>query len=90
MDIPERVTILGLDYTVERRDMSDDDECGFIVPRRQLIVIDEKVSDQLAAQTFIHEVMHGILSQLGYDELYEDEKLVQGLALGVYQSLFAG
>ena len=28
-------------------------------------------------QTYLHELVHGILDQLGYLELYEDEHLVQ-------------
>lgn len=35
-------------------------------------------------QVLIHEVLHAVLAGLSYDELYADEHLVQGLAIGLH------
>ena len=83
--VPQMVNVLGLAYEVAREDL--DDENGFIDPRRQRIVISSRISDERAEQTFFHELLHGIFDQLGREDLYEDEQLVQTLAVGLHQSL---
>ncbi|MDD3177137.1 MAG: hypothetical protein PHS28_05435 [Atopobiaceae bacterium] len=86
MDVPDSVTILGIRYDVTRPNCTRDD--GSIDPHRQVIEVASGMSDERAGQTFLHEVIHGVLDQLGYEELYQDEHLVQGLAVGLYQALF--
>jgi len=88
MAIPSSVRILGLTYSVTFEDIEDDD--GYISPRRQAIVISSRISEEKAEQVLLHEVVHGILDQLGYLDLYEDERLVQGLAIGLHQALSQG
>ncbi|WP_350454887.1 hypothetical protein [Slackia heliotrinireducens] len=85
MEIPENVRILGLDYAVVRAELEGAD--GEISPRRQTITLAPGMSRGREEQTYLHELVHGILDQLGYTELYEDERLVQGLAVGLHQAL---
>lgn len=87
MIAPNEVNILGLVYEVKRETLVDMD--GYISPKTQTICIDPELSETKAHQVFIHEVIHGVLDQLGYDELYENEQLVQGLAVGIHQALFS-
>lgn len=84
--IPKRIRILGITYAVKRKKLPDGVD-GYIVPRRQTIVLGKHLSDEKARQVLIHEVVHGILDQLGYLDLYEDERLVQGLAIGLHEAL---
>ena len=83
--IPKRLRILGITYRGKRRRLDCED--GYIDPQRQLIVLDKRLSKEKAAQVLIHEIVHGLLDQLGYLDLYEDEHLVQGLAKGLHEAL---
>lgn len=87
--LPHRVRILGLTYEVRRKRLPDGED-GYIVPRRQRIVLGKHLSDEKARQVLVHEVVHGILDQLGYLDLYEDERLVQGLAIGLHEAFMRG
>ena len=86
---PETVSILGITYRVKRKRLPDNED-GYIVPRKQRIVLGKHLSDEKAEQVLIHEVVHGILDQLGYMDLYEDERLVQGLAIGLHEAFMQG
>lgn len=83
------VNILGLAYTVECVPyiLRDEYRIGQLDPERQEIKILDSLSEELAAQTLLHEVIHGILKQLKFFEEDNDEKLVQGLAIGMYDCL---
>jgi len=83
------VNILGLTYTVERVPyiLRDEYRIGQLDPEKQEIKILDSLSEELAAQTLLHEVIHGILKQLKFFDEDNDEKLVQGLALGMYDCL---
>lgn len=89
MGIPESVDILGIPYEVVIEEMEDGED-GCISPKRQRITLREGLSDEKRAQVYLHEIVHGILDQLGYADLYEDERLVQGLAIGLHQALRFG
>lgn len=85
-NIPQSLDILGVPYEVIREDLDEDD--GVIIPSKQVIKVDSKIHGASARQTFLHELLHGILAQLGYEsDVYNDEKLVQGLAIGIHQAL---
>ena len=89
MELPTKVDILGVPYEVVVEDM-DDGEDGCISPRKQRIMLRDGMCDEKRTQVYLHELIHGILDQLGYSELYEDEHLVQGLAIGLHQALQSG
>ena len=89
MEIPNTVSILGVPYEVAVGEMEDGED-GSISPRRQLITLREGMCEEKRAQVYLHELIHGILDQLGYAELYGDEHLVQGLAIGLHQALGSG
>lgn len=85
--LPSEVNILGLLYKITREELIETD--GYISPRDQKISIDSRLSEAKERQVYLHEVIHGVLDQLGYAELYENEQLVQGLAVGIHQALFS-
>ena len=86
-DIPRTVNVLGLTYRVERGG-TEPDEDGACSPSKLLISIREGLCREKEEQVFLHELVHAILTGLAYDEQYEDERLVQGLAIGLHQALF--
>ena len=86
MDIPESVDVLGVTYRVEIGGC-EPYENGFCSPSKLLIGIRDGLNAEKQAQVFLHELVHAILEQLAREE-YEDEQLVQGLAIGLHQALF--
>ena len=89
MELPNVVDILGIPYEVVTEEMEDGEE-GCISPKKQRITHREGMCEEKRTQVYLHELVHGILDQLGYSELYEDEHLVQGLAIGLHQALKSG
>lgn len=86
MDIPNSVSVLGIPYKVEHGGCEPDED-GWCSPSKRVIGIREGLCREKEEQTFLHELLHAILQQLAREE-YEDEQLVQGLAIGLHQSLF--
>lgn len=84
--LPEKVAILGLDYKVEVVEVVDGQEAlwGKIDYENLSIRIDASLSDARKQQTLLHEILHGILEELGYRKLNEDENAVQGIAAVLY------
>lgn len=89
MDIPARVSIFGIPYDVCFETMEDGEE-GCISPMAQRITLRKDMTREKTEQVYLHELVHGILDQLGFSELYEDEQLVQGLAVGLHMALCSG
>lgn len=85
MEIPQTVCVLGLIYDVCITDLDDSD--GVCIPSKQRIELHQGMSKEKTEQVFLHELIHALLSQLSYVDLYEDEHLVQGLAIGIHQAL---
>jgi len=83
------VNILGVPYTVKRVPYVSREEyrAGEIDFEAQEIKLLDSLKRETAAITLFHEVIHGILSGLKYLDESDDEKLVQGLAIGLYQAL---
>jgi len=84
--IPPTVNIFGIPYKVERVPYIDREYyiVGKIKHESQKILILDSLSEELAEQTLLHEVIHGILMQLRRNEEHDDEPLVQGLAIGLH------
>ena len=87
MDIPEKVTVLGVPYTVEIGGI-EPDENGTCSPSTRKIRLREGMCPEETAQTYLHELVHAILAGLARNEEYEDETLTQGLAIGLQMALF--
>lgn len=82
------VNILGLNYEILKVNQIDKDTriIGQIDYLNQTIKIENGLNEEKEKVTLIHETIHGILHQLGFDE-QSDEKLIQSLATGLYQVL---
>ena len=86
MDIPKSVNVLGIPYAVERGGC-EPDENGYCSPTKRVIGIRDGLCREQEEQVFLHELVHAVLIGLSYGEEYEDERLVQGLAIGLHQAL---
>jgi len=82
------VNICGVPHTV--REVQDKFDCdmhfGQINYAQAEILINEGLTEELKKETIFHEVLHGVLVHIGYQELSNDEQFVQGLANALYQT----
>jgi hypothetical protein len=85
----QTVNILGLTHKVEivPNLSANWDTLGDISYNEQLIRLDAGLSEERRDVVLLHEIVHGILNGLRYTAENADEKLVQGLAIGLYQAL---
>lgn len=91
MEIPNKVIIGSVDYEVIIKDETivlDAVQCkGKIDYDYHEINIDSSVQDkQGQEQTFLHELIHGIVRERNLDfKNADDETIVDGLAIGLHQ-----
>lgn len=81
MKIPSKIRIGGQDIEVCIVERIEDEKLGQIcVAEGKLLIADNfstrKQSDTSKANTFVHEVVHGILDTIGETELSGNEKFV--------------
>ena len=81
MKIPSKIRIGGQDIIIEMPEHLPDNRLGDICLAGGKIRIAKKFSDNEQSETsmtntFIHEVMHGVLSTMGEYELNENERFV--------------
>lgn len=65
---------------------ADDDNiyCGLIVPYRAELYVSPHFTEQTKAQSFWHEVVHGIMDEIGRPELYSDEGFTEAVSKQLY------
>ena len=82
------INICGIPHrVVEREDSFDVDlHFGQIDYKACEIRINKDMTDASKMETICHEMMHGILVHLGYNDLASNEQLVQALGNAIYQS----
>ena len=81
MKIPSKIRIGGQDINVCIVDRIEGEKLGRIcVAEGKMLIADNfstsKQSESSKVNTFIHEVVHGILDTMGENEMSENEKLV--------------
>jgi len=87
MEIPERVKIGGIIYTVRLMDnVSEEDRQvdGYILYDKQEIRIKKGMPEDYTGKVFLHEVLHGVLN---FCALEQDEAIVERLANCLHQVL---
>lgn len=89
MKIPKKIKIGGMVYTVHRnveRLSFGDDAMGEIHYIANTIELSSQIyGTPREEQTLIHEIIHAILKEYGYDE--QDEGIVERLSSGIYALL---
>ena len=83
-----KVKICGVPHeVVEVRDEFDSDcHFGQICYSECLIKVNKEMPDEMKQLTVVHEMMHGILNHLGYEDLANDEKFVCVLGNAINES----
>lgn len=81
MIIPDKIRIGGQDISVLNKERLDDDILGKICLAEGVLHIadnfsNRKQSESSRINTFIHEVVHGVLDAMGEFELSKNEKFV--------------
>ncbi len=81
------VKILGIPYTIEEvENIPNTVDCiGLHIGAEQKIQIKKSLPKEMKEQTILHEIMHAIFWILGENELSENERVVQSLAMAFYQ-----
>lgn len=84
-----QVNICGIMHEVkEKKDVFDGGHFGMIDYKKCEILIADDLSEDAKAETICHEMIHGILMHLGYDEQSRDEQFVQALSNAIYNSFW--
>ena len=80
-----KVTICGVPHTIDIVDdkFGNNDLLGQIEYAPAIIRLNSHMSDEMFNVTCIHEVVHGILIHLGYNQLSDDEVFVSSLAQAI-------
>jgi len=83
-----KVRICGVPHEVIEVKNEFDSEChfGMIDYPKCLIKINGELPDEMKRSTIVHEMMHGILNHLGYEDLANDEKFVRVLGNAIFES----
>ena len=84
------VSICGVPHEViEREDVFDKEvvQFGQIDYRKAVITLNKNVSPEVKEESLWHEIMHGILGHVGYNEMSDNEQFIQAVANGVYQAI---
>jgi len=86
MKIPEHLKIGGLIYDIHFRDRmtSGYRTGGEIFYGDCCVEINNDMSKRYKEQTFIHEMCHAIMHQIGRDDLKDDEAFINQLANTLY------
>ena len=82
-----KVNICGLQHDVIEVEDSFDVDChmGIISYKDLEIRINKNMKLDAKEETLCHEMVHGILVHLGYNELSNDEQFVQAFGNAIYQ-----
>lgn len=84
-----KVNICGIPHEVRKvtaiNEGSDGITLGQIDHSKAEIELRSGMPSGLEQSTLFHEVLHGMLVQLGYNSLSEDETFVQGFSNAMYQ-----
>lgn len=82
----KKVKIMATEYDVEEVDQID--KYNFLLGEidyvKQKIKIDRNIPEDLKKESLIHEILHGILEKLGYEEINADEQKVHSIASTMY------
>lgn len=83
-----KVNICGLPHEVVEIEDGFDMEChmGMIQYKDLIIKINKDMPDIAKEETLCHEIIHGILIHLGYQDMSNDEQFVQALGNAIFQS----
>lgn len=86
-NIPYKVKVAGVNYQVHEVDglIANDSALGRVLYHKTEIQLDCGMSVEKKEQVFIHELLHAIFNESGFEE--QDEDMVNRLAITLHQVL---
>ena len=83
-----KVSICGIPYQIIECDDNFDIDLHFgeIKYGKGEIYINKCLSSEIKDEALCHEILHGILVHLGYNEQSQDEQFVQAVGNAIYQT----
>ncbi|MBU5486481.1 hypothetical protein KQI86_19455 [Clostridium sp. MSJ-11] len=80
------INILGINYKIKYlNDLIERENLyGEIDYHKQTIRIDESMRRDRKVRTLIHEILHGIMESLGYNDINCDEEKIQNISNALY------
>ncbi len=75
-ELLKKIKICGIPYKITQ---------GLISYSEGIISIKKDMPKKIKESVLYHEIIHGILTQIGYNDLSNDERLVQALTVAIYQ-----
>jgi len=86
--IPKQFSLFGETYKVKKLLKIDkEDSWGEFDPVKNIIKIKKNLNIEQQEQVYLHELMHCVFTNLGYDNLSDDEILVDTIAKALHQVL---
>ena len=83
------IKVLNLNYQIIEKNIIDNDDnvLGRINYVEQVIYIKSCLTEEHKKIVLLHEILHSILQQLGFDEEHDNEHLIDSLSTSIYQVL---
>ena len=83
----EFVKVLSQEYVIKHVDVIDKDTTvlGMINHIENTIYIKNNLPPEKEKVTLIHEILHAIFEQLGFDDEHDNEHLIKSLSTAIYQ-----
>lgn len=85
----KKIKICGVPFKIKQVNVIDEEETGIVQGKifnsQAKILISKRLPKKIKKRVLYHEILHGILVQLGYNELSDDETFVQSMANAMYQ-----
>lgn len=83
------IKVLSQEYKIQEVPVisQGDSYAGFIDHFENTIFLCSTLNKDKKEVTLLHEILHAIFSQLGFDEEHDNEHLINSLANSVYQVL---
>jgi len=86
--IPKSFTLFGHTYTINLvKSIDSVDSCGECIPMNNEIRVKDTLPLSIQEQTYYHEMVHCILTNLSYNKLNLDEKFVDRFSMALHQIL---
>lgn len=82
------IKICGIPHEVVECESKFDNQLhmGMIDHEKCIIYINKVLPVEVKKETLCHEIVHGILVHIGYNDLTENEQFVQAMGNAIYQT----
>lgn len=85
--LPNKIDVAGINYEIKEVDGLSEEHGlgGQILYEKGIIKIDSDMCQDKKEQIFVHEILHAVFNESGYDK--QDEDMINRLGIVLYQVL---